>query len=180
MAQDGEQAPELQAPPGPRGTVELPAVVLSDERPREAPRRRLLPGRVDRRWCTYPAYLTSITAGALVLNNAVETGEWHPAPVALAWGMLFVWQWVYAAADAYRRALLKPFSAFMVTALAALLFTVSLERAAPQTVARAAALVPRESLPTLKWAAAFTLASAGAILAHLVFLGRGYRAKKDI
>ena len=123
MAEDDKQDLSVDDPHGSdvdddaesmRGTVELPAVVLSEERQRMAPRRRLLPGLIDRKWLLYPSYLLTVLAGGIAVHVALDSQEWHPLPVALGWAMLFIWEWVYSAAYGYRRSILKYFSATMV------------------------------------------------------------------
>lgn len=162
-----------------RGTVELPAVVLSEERQRMAPRRRLLPGLVDRKWLLYPSYLLTVLAGGIAVHVALDTAEWHPIPVAIGWSMLFVWEWVYSAAYGYRRSLLKYFSATMVCLMAALLAFVTFDKAAAQTVVTSTGLFDRGALSWLRWSGIMTISAGLPVLAHLVLLGRGYREKNE-
>jgi hypothetical protein len=170
---------EFEASESTRGTVELPAVVLSEERQRMAPRRRLLPGLIDRKLLLYPSYLLTVVAGGIAVHVAIDSTEWHPLPVIIGWAMLYLWEWIYSAAYGYRRTVLKYFSAIMVTLMAGLLTIVSLDKAAAQTVVSAGKLVDRDPLGWLKWTAYLTVAASLPIILHLLLLGRGYREKKE-
>ncbi len=162
-----------------RGTVELPRVVLgSDEIDRPAPRQRVLPGLVDLRWLSYPAYIACFIGAGLAANFAIDAKEWSAPPVALAWMMLFFWEWIYGVAYHYRRTILKYFSFLLVVGLSALLAALCWERAQPQLVANATGLVQRGHVGGLDWAGVATVISGGLISLHLLILGRGYRKKK--
>jgi hypothetical protein len=189
LAEDDKQDLQVEEHPGSgasddasepmRGTVELPAVVLSEERQRTAPRRRLLPGLIDRKWLMYPAYLLTVVGGGIAVHVAIDSGEWHPLPVVIGWSMLYVWEWVYSAAYGYRRSLLKYFSATMVAVMAAMLAFVALDKAAAQTIVTESGLAERSPLTWLRWTGYLTIAASLPIVLHLVLLGRGYREKKE-
>lgn len=166
--------------PSIRGSVELPRVVLgSQEFARDTPKERVLPGRVNIRWALYPAYSCCFLAGALALNFALQAGEWAAAPVALAWGALYFWVWIYAVSYSYRRPILKYSSLAVLTLFAALLAWACLDRGAAGSVIAHGQLIERGSIPSLKVAALLTL-SCGALAAiHAFVLGRGYRRVKS-
>jgi hypothetical protein len=173
------ESPEEAPQDSLRGSVELPRVILgSDDGDRAAPRKRVLPGLVDVRWLVYPAYITCFIAGGLAVDFAIEGGEWSAAPVALAWLMLFFWEWIYGVAYRYRRTILKYFSFLLVAGLSAGLAALCWERAEPQLVATAAELVDRDHASILDYAAITTLLSGAFVTIHVVVAGRGYREKK--
>lgn len=162
-----------------RGTVELPRVVLgSEEVDRRAPVKRVLPGLVDLRWLSYPAYVACFVGGGLAVNFAIDGQEWSAPPIALAWMALFFWEWIYGVAYHYRRTVLKYFSFAMVAGMTTLLAALCWERAEPQMVAAVNGLVERGHVGALDWAAVATIASGVLIGAHVLILGRGYREKK--
>ncbi len=162
-----------------RGSVELPRVVLgSEEFDRPAPHKRVLPGLVDIRWLSYPAYIACFAGGGFAVDFAIESTEWSAPPVALAWTMLFFWEWIYGVAYRYRRTILKYFSFLLVAGLTVGLAALCWERAEPQVVAQAGGLVERSDVSSLNWAAISTLVSGALITIHVIILGRGYRKKK--
>lgn len=161
-------------------STELPLVVLGDDADvsQEAPRVRLLQGRIHEAWVLYPVYLLVLGAGFLAVRFASDTAEWSAAVVGLAWFLLFVWNWFYGVAYRYRRRLLKYSSVFVVLALSASLAYFSMERATPQRAMISATQIgERAAAPSLYWAAIATLVAGGLLVAHIVFLGRGYRRK---
>lgn len=166
------------APPPVRGTVELPQVVLSDEYARPAPPERVLPGLIHLRWLAFPAYVTCLLAAVLAVSFAMESGEWAAGPVALAWGLLLFWQWLYGIGYHYRRSILKYFAIVLVWGLAGLLVLLCLERAEAQWVIAGGKLVERDAVPALRATAVLTLASAALPSIHALALGRGYRRVK--
>lgn len=164
-------------------STELPVVVFADDADAlasaEIPRVRLLPGRLHERWVLYPVYALDLVAGVLAVHFAVGAPEWSAAVVGLAWFLLYVWHWFYAIAYRYRRRLLKYTSVAMIFALTAALAYFSIERARPQlAMVGADAVAERAAAPGLYWAAVLTMLTAALLLAHLVFLGRGYRHKR--
>lgn len=182
MSEDGnapESQPQDEASTA-RHTVELPKVVLGgDEEQHHAPQRRVLPGLIDRRWLSYPAYIAAFGAGGIAVDFAIEAGEWAAGPVAIAWMMLFFWEWIYGVAYRYRRTILKYFAFLLVTALTVGLSAFCWERAEPQLVAASGQLVERGHVASLEWAAVITVLSGLLIAAHLIILGRGYREKRE-
>lgn len=170
---------DLQVQDDVRATVELPAVVLGEEQVQAVrPMRRLLPGIVDLRWAVYPAYVLCFIAGGIAVNVAIDGREWAAGPVALAWSLLFLWEWVYAVAYRYRRTLLKYFSGLMVLVVGGLLTLLVWERGQPQLVATLQGLVERPAVRSLSLAAFCTAMSAALVVLHLAALGRGYREKR--
>jgi len=124
-------------------------------------------------------YALDLAAGVLAVHFALSTREWAAPVIALGWFLLYVWHWFYAVAYRYRRRLLKYSSVAMIFALTAALAYFSIERAQPQlAMVRADAVVQREGVPGLYWAAVLTLLTSGLLVAHLVFLGRGCRRKR--
>lgn len=162
-----------------RGSVELPRVILGeDDAGRSAPRKRVLPGLVDVRWLVYPAYITCFVAGGLAVEFAIDAGEWATPTVAIAWLMLFFWEWIYSVAYRYRRTILKYFSFLLVAGLSVGLAAICWERAEPQLVATASGLIDRDHASILDFAAITTLLSGAFVTIHVIVAGRGYREKK--
>lgn len=166
----------VDAPEGDR-SKELPTVILGDHGEQKRPRVRLLPGKVAEHLVLRPAYAVAAAAGAVATYFAVDTGEWHPAMVIGGWALLICWYWVYGIGYRYRRWLMKYFSVLMSTITAATLAVVTSVRAAAMAVPQGGELVPRGPQPLLYASAALTLISFGAVFAHVVYLGRGYRQK---
>lgn len=163
-------------------STELPVVTLGDAAAvtMEAPRHRLLPGRIHERWVLYPIYLLHLFGGLLAVRFALGTAEWSAVPVGLAWFLLYVWNWFYGVAYRYRRPLLKYASVLAVLSLTAVLSYFAFERADGQlAMVQTTELVERGAQPMLYWAGVSTLVAAGMLAAHLVFLGRGYRRKRN-
>lgn len=150
-------------------------VLGSQQQAGRAPRQRVLPGRIDARWMSYPAYLACFLAAGISVNFALDTGEWAVGPVLIGWAMLYFWEWIYSVAYQYRRPFLKYSALLMLLALAGLLAGVCLDRAPAQPVIAGGQLVQRAALAHLEGAAALTLLSALFIFAHAAVLGRGYR-----
>jgi hypothetical protein len=164
-----------------RGSVELPRVVLgTEDSGHQAPPKRVLPGLVDVRWLSYPAYIACFVGGGIAVNFAIDGQEWAAPPIAVAWMMLFFWEWIYGVAYRYRRGVLKYASLVLVVGLAAALAAFCWDRAEPQLVANAqgfvgGGLVERGQVDSLDWAAIFAIASGALIAVHAVILGRGWR-----
>gem|GEM_PF-2084415 len=159
-----------------RATVELPRVVLgSSDASREAPRQRVLPGRIDARWMSYSAYIACFLAAGISVNFALDTGEWAVGPVLIGWAMLYFWEWIYSVAYHHRRPILKYSALLMLLALTGLLAGVCLDRAPAQQVITGGQLVQRAAVARLEGAAALTILSGLFIFAHVTVLGRGYR-----
>ena len=164
-------------------STELPVVVFSDDDATlissEVPRVRLLQGRIHEGWVLYPIYALVLTAGATASSFALASHEWSAAVVALAWFLLYVWNWFYSVAYRYRRPVLKYSSVCVILTLTAALAYFSIERAQPQlAMVNVTGLSPREAVPSLYWAGIATAAAAVLLIAHLAFLGRGYRKKR--
>lgn len=180
-----EQTPENErafsvpdAPPRAEQSLELPAVIIGDHGKKQTqPRVRILPGRVPESVVLYPAYACVCVASLLASHFAISTGEWNPVMALTGWGLLFSWYWVYGVAYRYRRRLMKYFSLMMATVTAATLVWVSALRSSTIHVPGDAGLVLRDGQPLLVLTAILSALSLAAILAHVVFLGRGYREK---
>lgn len=164
-------------------STELPAVVFRDEDETlissEVPRVRLLQGRVPENWVLYSIYAFDLMAGLFAMSFALGTREWSSPMIWLAWSLLALWNWFYGVAYRYRRRVLKYASVFVILGLTAALVYFSIERAQPQV----AMIGPNEvgmrgEAAELYWSAGATMIAAGLLIAHLVFLGRGYRRKK--
>ena len=165
-------------------STELPVVVLGDDDEAlvsaEIPRVRLLQGRVYEGYVLYPIYLLVAVGGALAVNFALTTPEWSAPVAALAWGLLFIWNWFYGVAYRYRRKLLKFTSVVAVVGLSVALAGFALDRAAAQVaMSGPTELAQRDPIVALYGAAVVTVAAAALLVAHLVFLGTGYRRKRE-
>lgn len=182
---DEEPPPAIESPDDDAAGVstELPIVVLGDDElvSDEAPRVRLLQGRVHEAWVMYPIYALQFAAGGLGVHFALGTHEWSAIPVGLAWFLLYVWNWFYGVAYRYRRRLLKYTSVTIVLVLTVALAYFCFEKAPRQDVVVLAKgeLGSRPPAPGLYWAAVATMVAAGLLVAHIVFLGRGYRRKRS-
>ncbi len=165
-------------------SMELPVVVLGDSNAGESPAERLLPGRVEASWVLYPCYLLVIVSGSLAVNFAIDTFEWSPLVVFLAWILLFTWNWVYGVAYRYRRRVMKYMAVMMSVVMGLGLAALCWERGQPQLVATAAdlsaELIERAEVRRLLVACWLMVLSTAGLLAHVVFLGRGYRVKRAI
>ena len=164
--------------------MELPVVVLGSSDAGERPAERLLPGRVEASWILYPCYLLVILSGSLVVNFAIDTQEWSPVVVSLAWVLLFTWNWVYGVAYRYRRRFMKYMSITMSIVMGFGLAALCWERGQPQLVATlvevGAVLVERGEVRRLVLASWLIAVSTIGLLVHVVFLGRGYRVKRVV
>ncbi len=176
--------PQAITQPDPAGvSTELPVVVFGDDdatlASSEFLRVRLLPGRLHEAWILYPIYGLNLVSGLLAMSFAIGTHEWSAPVVGLAWLLLGVWNWFYGVAYRYRRPLLKYSSVIVILGLTTALVSFSIERAQPQlAMVRATQLSERAASAELYWAAVATVVAAGLLVAHLVFLGRGYRQKR--
>ncbi len=159
-------------------SMELPAVIIGERGDDERPGVRVLPGRVPEHRVLHPAYLAVGAAAVLALYFSLNTGEWHPMMVGLGWGLLFCWYWVYGVGWRYRRRVMKYFALLMSTATALTLTFVTTARIGSMTVPEAGELIPRDGQPLLGVVAVLTMTSLIAVLAHAVYLGRGYRQKR--
>lgn len=160
-------------------STEFPVVVLGEAGESVAPRVRLLQGRIPESWVLYPLYLTITVGGALAADFALSSEEWSIVPVTLAWAMLYVWYWFYGVAYRYRRRLLKYTSVAFIFGMTWGLSVLCEDRAEAQIVAIEGILREREPIAQLRWAAMVTWAATLGLVAHIVFLGRGYREKRE-
>ena len=160
-------------------STEFPVVVLGEAGEGVAPRRRLLQGRVPQGWVLYPTYLVVTIAGAIAADFALGSQEWSAIPITIAWAMLYVWYWFYGVAYRYRRSLLKYVSVLFIFGMTYALAFMCEDRAAAQIVAIDGNLVERPEVAQLHWAARVTWFATLGMIAHIVFLGRGYREKRE-
>ncbi len=162
--------------------MELPVVVLGETGAGEKPAERLLPGRVEASWLLYPCYLLVILSGSLAVNFAIDTLEWSPVVVLVAWVLLFTWNWVYGVAYRYRRRYMKYLAVVMSLVLGLGLAAMCWERAQPQLVAVAGSLagelIERGEVRRLILASWLMVLGTVLLMVHVVFLGRGYRVKR--
>ena len=178
------------SPPGPlrketdaSRSTELPVVVFQDDevvrQSAEIPRVRLLPGRVPESVVLYPVYVLVLGGGLLAARFALTTHEWSAPVILLAWFVLFLWVWFYGVAYRYRRPLLKYTSLLAIVGLTGALSYFSIERAAAQqAMVGPGELAVRGVAKSLYVVAGGNAVALGLLVAHLVFLGRGYRRKK--
>lgn len=183
MSQDeqtdnNERFPTPQLAPLAERTLELPAVIIGDRGEDQAPLEvRLLPGRVHESLVLYPVYTLVGTSALISAHFALKTGEWNVVMTLMGWGLLYCWYWVYGVAYRYRRWIMKYFSLMMSLITAGSLAFVSALRGAANHVPAQEGLILRGVEPAMIIAATLTTLSAAAILAHVFFLGRGYREK---
>ena len=158
---------------------ELPVVVLGDSEAVVEPPRRLLQGRVPIRWVLWAMYTLYVLAGTLAAVFANRFGEWHWGPVLAAWGMLYIWAWLYAVGYTYRRGFIKFLSTVAMLVLHPAVAWFCYDRAKPRQRPEGATLVTRDVDAMVELAGTLTLVAFGLFLAHFLFLGRGYRDKKE-
>ncbi len=124
------------------------------------------------RWCLYPAYGLTVLGGGLALRFTLETYEWSILPVALAWGLLLAWHWLYGVSVRYRRPVLRYLSGLADMAMGGLLMAFALERAAPQQVALEGGMGFRNLSMPLIGAACATGLSTALVLLHALVVSR--------
>lgn len=128
--------------------------------------------QLDPRWFLYPAYFLTFSAGGIAINFAAQSREWATFPVALAWGLLFLWYWLYGVAFRYRRPVLKYFSLAGALGIGGLLTAFCLERVPSQIVAAEQGAEVRGLVMELAWAGLITGTSAFVIGLHAILFGR--------
>ena len=128
--------------------------------------------QLDPRWFLYPAYILCFTAGALAVKFSLQTREWSTIPVVVAWGLLFLWYWLYGVAFRYRRPVLKYFSLAGAFGIGGLLSAFCLDRAPPQIAAGPDGAALRGLITDLLWAGVITAISAVVIALHAILFGR--------
>ncbi len=160
-------------------SAEFPAVTLGEAGDgSETPRRRLLQGRFHEAWALYPAYAMQLVAGGIAVLFALQSEEWSAIPVGLAWFLLYVWVWFYGVAYRYRRRFFRYFSLLILMSSSGAIAFLCFDRAAAQRIWDGERLIVRTAESTLVWSGTLTIAASILILAHVVFLGRGYRERK--
>lgn len=170
---------EIESESESASATELPVVVLGEAGAAVTPRHRLLYGRLPQNWVLYPIYLLVTIAGSIATNFALNSDEWHVIPTALGWSMLFIWYWFYGVAYRYRRRLLKYSSVTVIIGMTWALGFFCEDRALRQIVAVNGQLIERSSVIALEWASVITWLGVLLLMAHIIFLGRGYREKRD-
>lgn len=128
--------------------------------------------KLDERWFLYPAYLLAFSGGFLASHFAAGSPEWSPLPVLLAWGLLFVWYWLYGVAFRYRRPALKYFALAASVAFGVLLTAFCIDRALPQLAAADEGVAARGAVLRLVWAAITTGLSCVLIVTHTLLFSR--------
>lgn len=165
-------------------TTELPVITLGHapdpehvEQEHDPPKRRVLLGRVHPSAVFYPIYLLLIISGGIVANVALDTGEWSFTVVVIAWSTLFLWNWMYVVSWTYSRRMLKYTSVLAMLTLQGGMAAACYDRGQPQLVFKQD-VIARQAIPSLNIAAGILLVCLLLMLAHLLYLGRGYRAKR--
>jgi hypothetical protein len=143
---------------------------LAQEYDRRTPGKR--PRQVDPRWFLYPAYTLTLGAGGVASQFAIRTDEWAVGPVLVAWGLLFVWYWLYSVAFHYRRPVLKYFALAGALGFGGLLTTFCLDRAPPQYVASESGAVFRSFEFDLVWSGVATGLGALLVAVHAILFSR--------
>lgn len=157
MADDGEQSTDKHGQS--RRTRDITVTSSRDK-------------QLDPRWFLYPAYILVFLAGGLVIKFTMRSQEWSAIPVAMAWGLLFLWYWLYGVAFRYRRPVLKYFSLAGALGFGGLLTAFCFDRAPPQLAATAEGVVVRGLLMDLIWAGVTTATSAVIIGLHAILFSR--------
>lgn len=157
----------------------------SDEQPDRAPQTveevlvsttMAVVSQIDERWFLYPAYVSTLTAGALAAQFAARSPEWSAGPVVLAWTLLFIWHWLYGVAFRYRRPALKYFSLAAAAAFGTLLTAFSLDRAVPQPAAADGGVAVRGVSTDLIWCTVATGAGVALVVAHATLFTRSRKS----
>lgn len=157
---------------------ELPRVVMGErEAVAEAPRQRVIPGRVS---LTRFGWIMS----TLILSSGLLTGwfawsgeEWSFWMVVLVWCLMWLWNWLYMEAWTYQRKMLKYLSAISFILMSAVMAWMCRDRAEAQEIWRTKELIKRAWQPELDLAAALLIVASCIVLGHLVWFGRGWRVK---
>lgn len=165
MADANDNNPADDGRPGPRGPdrSKNPDIVV----------RRGRNKQLDVRWFLYPAYILTFVAGGIAANFATGSEEWKAGPVGVAWGILFLWYWLYGVAFRYRRPVLKYFSLAAALGFGGLLTAFCLDRVPPQLVAQSdGGAQLRGLLTNLLWAGLMTGVSAFIVVVHSILFSR--------
>lgn len=132
--------------------------------------------QIDERWFLYPAYVLTLTAGALAVRFAAQTPEWSAGPAVLAWSLLFIWHWLYGVGFRYRRPALKYFSLAAAAVFGGLLTAFSLDRALPQLAATEGGVAMRGVAVELLWCAGATGVAVALLVAHAFLFSRARKS----
>ncbi len=128
--------------------------------------------QIDRRWFLYPAYVSAMAAGGIAAQFALGSEEWAVGPVLLAWGLLFLWYWLYGVAFHYRRPVLKYFALAGALGFGGLLTTFCLDRAPPQLAPTGEGAAIRTFELDLLWAGLATGLGAALVGLHAILFSR--------
>lgn len=132
--------------------------------------------QIDERWFLYPAYVLTLTAGALAVRFAAQTPEWSAGPAVLAWSLLFIWHWLYGVGFRYRRPALKYVSLAVAAVFGGLLTAFSLDRAVPQLAATEGGVAMRGVAVELLWCAGATGIGVALVVAHAFLFSRARKS----
>jgi len=132
--------------------------------------------QIDERWFLYPAYVLTLTAGALAVRFSAQTPEWSAAPTVLAWSLLFIWHWLYGVGFRYRRPALKYFSLAAATVFGGLLTAFAVDRAVPQLAATGGGVTRRGFAVELLWCAGATGTAVALVVAHAFLFSRARKS----
>lgn len=177
--------PEPPEPPA-SITTELPVVTLGSPHAEDehsergeherSPKHRVLLGRIHPSWIFYPIYTLIILSGGLAANVALDTGEWSFGVIVVAWTLAFLWNWMYVVAWTYQRRWLKLCTLGALLALEGGLAFACFDRSQPQWALQRT-LIERGELDSLRLSAGMLVVCLVLLLVHLLYFGRGYRAK---
>ncbi len=157
---------------------ELPRVVLGERSPSvEAPKQRVIPGRVSLTAFGWVMSGLILSSGACTMWFAWRGEEWSPWMVMLVWCLMWLWNWLYMEAWTYQRRMLKYMSSFSFIGMSGLMAVWCWDRAKAQEIWRMDGLVERAWRVELDIAAAVLVCASSVVLAHLVWFGRGWRIK---
>lgn len=159
-------------------SIEIPVVLLG-EAGESGTGPRLLQGRISESVVLYPCYALVSLSGLIALNFAMESPEWASLPVAVGWFALFNWYWFYGVAYRYRRRVLKYTSVLTLIGFSVALSMICVDRGKAQIAFDGEHIGHRDPETGLYWAAVFVIVALVLLLTHVVFLGRGYRRKRD-
>lgn len=144
--------------------------------PERAPKQRVLLGRIHPSWIFYPIYTLIVLSGGLAANVALDTGEWSFGVVVVAWTLVFLWNWMYVVAWTYQRRWLKLCTLGALICIEAGLAFACFDRSQPQWALQKT-LIERGELDSLRLSAGMLVLCLVLLLIHLLYFGRGYRAK---
>ena len=178
-APERDERDPLAAPARAPITTQLPVVTLGKPAAQASPGpqpRRVVMGRVPAAVIAWPIYGVMSGAGLLAALAATPR-EWSLGALLVTWLTMTLWVWMYFVAWTYRRRWLKRAALWMALGMQGGMAAICLDRAQPQWIHNPQ-LVERAALPMMRWAGIMLLVGALLLLAHGLYLGRGYRAKR--